>query len=240
MMKSSLYSAEFYAEQSADSRRSAAATLPLVVRLLKPRSVVDVGCGVGTWLAEFAKLGISDFIGVDGEYVPLERLQIPAERFLPRDLTQPLDLGRTYDLAMSLEVAEHLPAESAERFVDSLTNAAPIVLFSAAVPGSGGTGHINEQWPRYWRTLFRQRRYLPVDAIRSLIWGNCEVAWWYQQNMLLYCREDALVGLPHLVPVSEERSLDVVHPALYELYSNGGLRGAFGLTLEALRRRVFG
>ena len=236
--KPRLYDGRFYVEQSAGSRRSAAAIAPLIFRMLNPRSIVDIGCGVGTWLAEFAALGVSDYLGIDGTYVPTGQLQIPPEKFLSTDLTKPHDLHRTYDLAMSLEVAEHLPADRAESFVAFLTAAAPVVLFSAAVPGQGGTGHVNEQWPQYWRKLFRRRGYVPVDSIRPLIWGNSEIDWWYQQNIFLYCERDVFAARSGFAPVPETRSLDIVHPALYELYSNSGFRGALGLAMKALVRRV--
>lgn len=210
------YDNEFYQTQAADSRRSAAAVVPLIIDLVRPRSVIDIGCGVGTWLAEFERNGISDYLGVDGDYVSPELLQIPRERFQPADLKEPISLPRRYDLAVSLEVAEHLPAERAATFVASLTQLAPVALFSAAVPFQGGTSHINEQWPEYWRHLFRQRGWRAVDAIRPLVWGRPEVSWWYQQNVVLYCSPEILAAHPALQPTPDERPLDIVHPALFE------------------------
>ena len=143
------YNRGFYMGQSAGSLESARQIVPIVLHLIRPKKVVDVGCGLGTWLSVFAEAGITDYLGVDGSYVPADMLLIPRDRFLAHDLTQPLQLPDRYDLAVSLEVAEHLPASCAEAFVESLTNLAPVVFFSAAVPFQGGTTHVNEQWPEY-------------------------------------------------------------------------------------------
>jgi hypothetical protein len=77
---------------------------------------------------------------MDGGYVTTSPL---GERFLPHDIATPLPehlVGR-FDLAVCLEVAEHLPPERAESFIRELCDLAPVVLFSAAIPGQGGTGH---------------------------------------------------------------------------------------------------
>lgn len=209
------YDSDFYATQSGDSRRSASVVVPIIVDLFRPRSVVDFGCGVGTWLAEFAAAGVRDIQGLDGDYVPRDQLQIPADRFRAVDLKHPPALGRRYDLAMSVEVAEHLPADCAAEFISALTAAAPVVLFSAAIPHQGGIHHVNEQWPEYWRALFRRHGYCAVDAVRPRVWGHRDVAWWYQQNVLLYCHAEVLAPNPRLEPVADERLLDLVHPNFF-------------------------
>lgn len=188
----SAYTKAFYEQLRDGATRSAQATVPIVVNLLQPHSVVDIGCGDGTWLSVFQKLGIRDIHGIDGDYVARELLQIPRQNFQPMDLTKPFSIGRAFDLAISLEVAEHLPATSAPAFVESLTRLAPVVLFSAAIPLQGGTHHINEQWPDKWAALFRDHDYLPVDCIRKHVWQNDAVDWWYAQNTLLFARKDAL------------------------------------------------
>ncbi|NWH08747.1 MAG: class I SAM-dependent methyltransferase [Alphaproteobacteria bacterium] len=231
---STYYSPELYAKQRAGSHRSAAITVPYVMELLRPRSVVDIGCGVGTWLAEFIAAGVEECRGIDGASARDAELKIPVACFAVGDMTAPLALPHRYDLAVSLEVAEHLPADAAEIYIDSVTAAAPVILFSAAIPQQGGPGHINEQWQDFWREKFSARGFEAVDAIRPLIWGNAEVAWWYQQNTIIYASSEALAAHPHLSPVPKERSLNLVHPSLYERQLNMGLRR----TLETLPRLV--
>lgn len=207
-----LYDRRFYEGQRTGSRRSAEAVVPVIMRLIKPRSVCDVGCGLGTWLGVFRQHGAETILGIDGAHVAPELLQIPSREFLAMDLAQPLDLDRSFDLAVSLEVAEHLPAQIAPAFVRSLARLAPIVLFSAAVPGQGGTGHVNEQWQDYWANLFEAEGFLPIDAIRPKIWNDDKVEWFYRQNMLLYCRRSALANFPELAAVGLASMVSVLHP----------------------------
>jgi SAM-dependent methyltransferase len=207
------YDDAFYDRYRQLSAKSAWRVLPHVVRLLAPRSVVDVGCGVGAWLATFMALGVDDVLGVDGDYVRVERLMIPRERFRAADLAQPLHLARAFDLAMSVEVAEHVPEAAAATFVDSLTRLSDAVLFSAAIPHQGGTGHVNEQWPEYWAAHFAQRGYRVLDCIRPAVWDDADVEYYYAQNTLLYVHDRLLARSPRLQSlVTPPQGLARVHP----------------------------
>lgn len=214
----SSYTNEFYAEQQAGSLRSARAVVPLVLDAVRPRSVVDVGCGVGTWLAAFLEAGVEDVLGMDGSYVDTERLLIPRERFTAVDLGAPPAPEREFDLVVSMEVAEHLLPGQAAGFVRYLAALGPVVLFSAAVPFQGGTHHVNEQWPGYWADHFREHGYLACDYLRPRIWDDGAVEWWYRQNALLFVRESRLAADAELAGrlrgcVGEPPAL--VHPENY-------------------------
>lgn len=229
-----VYDSAFYAGQSPGSYRSAQIVARLLLDALPIGSVCDVGCGVGTWLRAFLELGVPDVLGVDGPHVDVGLLQIPADRFKAQDLAAPLDLGRRFDLVASLEVAEHLPASAADVFVDSLVRHADIVLFSAATPGQGGVGHVNEQWQSYWAAKFDRRGYTAFDFVRPKVWRNPAVQWWYRQNALLYvsaAKADELA--PLLGPPARE--LDLVHPAQVWA-SMRSPRRALRLAREAMRR----
>jgi SAM-dependent methyltransferase len=156
------------------------------LRYVQPRSVIDVGCGLGTWLTVFIEHGVMDVWGVDGEYVERARLEIDEDRFQVADLRRPLVVDRRFDLSVSLEVAEHLPAQSSDSFVASLTSLSPFVVFSAAAPHQGGAQHVNEQWPAYWAERFRARGFEPVDCLRRRLWEDERVEWWYAQNTFFY------------------------------------------------------
>ena len=212
------YDVNFYEDQRDHSRRSAEEVVPVVLEYVRPRRVVDVGCGVGTWLSVFRERGVEDVTGVDGDYVDRSMLLIPAERFVPHDLTKPLPVEGPFDLVVSLEVAEHLPAQFADSFVESLTRLGPAVLFSAAVPLQGGEHHVNEQWPEYWAEKFAARGYVPVDCVRQRVWTNERVQTCYAQNVLLYARRDYLEGNAALRAEYERgvgRPLALVHPKNY-------------------------
>jgi hypothetical protein len=182
----SLYGPDFYKNANRPSLASARVCAPLILDLLRPASLVDIGCGQGEWLSVFADHGITDFHGVDGEYVADSQLYIPRQHFTRHDLTRPLDLGRRFDLALSLEVAEHLPHRLASAHIAGLVSLAPAVVFSAAIPGQGGINHLNEQWPWYWRELFTRHGFIQLDPFRHLLWQNPEVALYYKHNLFLY------------------------------------------------------
>lgn len=209
-------SSEMFSEPLEDGRRrSAKAVVPLIMELVCPKKVVDVGCGLGTWLKVFSDHGVDEILGIDDNSVDTNKLAIRADRFLAHDLKEPLQIAGQFDLVLSLEVAEHLPEESAPVLVDSLTRLAPLVLFSAAIPFQAGVNHINEQWPEYWAEHFRQKGYVAVDCVRRKIWKNESVERWYAQNILLFVRQDRLGDYPLLQSAYEKTSLSqlsVVHP----------------------------
>jgi hypothetical protein len=89
------------------------------------------------------------------------------------------------------------------------------VLFSAAIPGQGGTDHINEQWQDYWRDLFLSENFHPVNIIRPAVWGLPEVDLWYQQNSILYCSAAFLSAHPNLKMVARRTSLNLSARLLY-------------------------
>lgn len=209
-----LYSAEFYRSQADGSAESARRILPIVFELLSPRSVVDVGCGIGTWLAVSGELGIENFLGIDGEYAK-EMLRIEASRFRAADLTSPLPQGGRFDLAICMEVAEHLPESRAESLVRDLTRLAPAVLFSAAIPGQGGTNHINEQWQDYWIELFRHQGYSAHDCIRPVVWNDPRVEYWYAQNAFLFLSAEARSRCPSLTEIRPDQLISVAHPRAF-------------------------
>jgi SAM-dependent methyltransferase len=215
--RTSDYDREFFEDHVHKARTSAETIVPLVMELVEPTSVVDLGCGLGTWLATFERHGISDYVGVDGDWVPREAMEIPADRFVPARLDEALELGRQFDLAVSLEVAEHLPERVARRFVETATGLAPVVLFSAAIPHQGGLHHMNEQWPEYWAALFAAEGYALVDSIRPLVWSTPGVSFWYAQNAFLYVRTDVLAERPGLARARDATRgsmLSPVHPSL--------------------------
>ncbi len=242
-----MYDKNFFRALQEGSLRSARQIVPLLIDLVHPASVLDVGCGNGTWLSIFVEHGVTELLGVDGDYVKREMLLIPREWFVAHDLSVPLNLGRSFDLALSLEVAEHLAAEAASTLVDSLARHAPVVLFSAAIPFQGGEHHVNEQWPEYWAKRFEDRGYLPVDCLRSRVWMNDEVDWWYAQNILVFAQPDYINARPALRRAfdrTDPKALSIVHPRNYlskveqRLSKNswGPLSRAFALGSRALRR----
>jgi hypothetical protein len=217
-MISKFYNRRFYEKHGDDILTSARVVVPLILDLLPVKSVCDVGCGAASWLSVFRECGVHDILGVDGDYVDRQLLYIPADRFIPLDLTKPVALDRRFDLVVSLEVAEHLPDSRSVSFVHDLAALASVIMFSSAVPGQGGTHHINEQWQSHWARLFASEGYVPVDVIRTMLWDNPAVAWWYRQNIIIYCEEKALAAHPKLANAASPKGFvrSDVHPDLYQ------------------------
>jgi SAM-dependent methyltransferase len=213
------YNAEFFRSQVEGSMASARIVVPIVLEVLQSlaiRSVVDFGCGTGVWLLEFQRHGVSEVLGVDGDYVAAASLRIPREKFISANLGRETQLPRHYDLAISLEVGEHLPESASEAFVRNLCAASGVVLFSACPPTPGhGTGHINEQMQSYWAAKFSARGFAPSPIIRDRIWRSDGVEWFYRQNIVLYVRQEALARCP--LPIATADQLDIYHPDFVNL-----------------------
>lgn len=186
------YNEAFYQYINQGSLASARVVIAALRELLPVDigTVLDVGCGAGAWLSVWKQAGVA-VTGLDGDYVQPSALLISPEDFEAHDLAVPFTLPRRFDLAQSLEVAEHLPHSAAEGFVASLCSCADVVLFSAAAPGQGGENHINEQPYQYWQQLFDSQGFAMYDAIRDQIIDNKTVMPWYRFNTFVYVRREA-------------------------------------------------
>ena len=173
----------------------------------KPSSLLDVGCGNGTWLKAATDFGISDVLGVDGVNLPTDKLHISPEKIRHQDLTKSWDLGKKFDVAICLEVAEHLDGEHAPKLVESLVRHSDKIYFSAACPGQEGQHHVNCQWPTYWQELFNERGFVCEDSLRWQIWNIPAIEPWYRQNIFIARRDTASAG-------REPRINAVLHPEM--------------------------
>jgi hypothetical protein len=192
-----LYDTTFYKYNRNDIKLKSVSTVLAEVMKIVPQinSAVDFGCGVGTWLAGLKIYGVNDICGFDGIWVNKDLLVIPRECFIEVDFDNPVEIKRKFDLAVSIEVAEHLSENSAENFVKTLVYASDIVLFSAAIPYQGGSNHVNEQWPEYWSNIFQRYNFVAVDCLRKKLWLNKDVLEFHRQNILMYVRKEKLVEL---------------------------------------------
>lgn len=212
------YDNSFYDAQVDGSLRSAEVVVPLVMDLLQPESVVDVGCGVGTWLNVYKLNGVADVLGLDGNYVDINKLKIDSNEFKATDVTADFEIDRSFDLVQSLEVAEHLDESCAQDFVRKLVSLGSVVLFSAAVPYQLGTNHVNEQLLPYWVGLFESRGYQLIDCIRSQIWNNDNVEVCYRQNIVMFATPEQIKKNDKLKSAYEGTNrmmYSMIHPELY-------------------------
>ncbi|MCZ2157145.1 MAG: class I SAM-dependent methyltransferase [Bryobacterales bacterium] len=187
-----LYDADFF--RNVIETHSGFAARPMansIMRDLAPHSVLDVGCGGGHLLEALRDRGCEIF-GLEFAPEGLEacrRRRIPVARVdLERDsFTAP----RLYDVVCSIEVAEHLPEHAADHFVNLLATASDCLVFSAATPGQGGTGHLNEQPHSYWINKLAEHG-LALDEALSAAWSSeWETAGlqpWFWRNIMVFRR----------------------------------------------------
>ncbi len=237
-----VYDDTFFARVTQDTVESARIIVPLLLKLISPASVVDIGCGLGAWLKVCEEHRIKMFRGFDGDYIDRSKLLVQPSCFTAVDLAKPIEIDQRFDLAICLEVAEHLPEAAAPGLVRMLTTVAPFVLFSAAIPGQRGPGHVNEQWPSYWKALFTENGFQRLDPIRRHIWRNSHVQWWYRQNLFLYASRDAIIESEALREEERLAELDVIYVEFLNRYKT--LRGVLGelprVLRETIQRRLFG
>lgn len=189
--------------------------VPIIISLFNPTSVVDIGCGTGNFLAEFKKLGVNTVLGVDADTQSsnLRMKNLSSEEYLLQDLNQYFLLQKNFDLALCLEVGEHLNEKSADALVNTLIRCSDVIIFSAAIPLQGGQYHINEQWQSYWKNKFEKYHFLAVDSIRPLIWNNSNLKYWYKQNLIVYISSTS--SFKKVAESTSTNYIDIVHPENY-------------------------
>jgi len=218
-MAEGLYNEAFYAGQVGGSLRSARAYIAHLFALWRPESVIDIGCGRGAWLAACGERGVKRLTGLDGDWVSQEMMLDPTIAFRRTNLQEEIPAGEHYDLAISLEVAEHLPHASSDGFVRTLVVHSGAIVFSAAYVSQPGRNHINTQPHSFWANKFLSQGYLLFDFFRPQFWSDNGVEPWYRQNTFLYVRPEhplntLLTGAGHL-PLQDARFVDCIHPWLY-------------------------
>lgn len=199
-------------EEAVHNYKAAKIVLPILIQSFSHKSILDVGCGTGTWLKVAKELGVHEVVGIDGEYVDRSLLlqNLDEKEFLATDLSFPFQLNRQFDLLICLEVAEHLKESSADTFVSSLILHSDLILFSAAIPLQGGQNHLNEQTPDYWIKKFRDHGFYVYDPIRPLVWDSEDVDVWYKQNIFLFSRKKLELPSP--------KYTHIVHPELFRTH----------------------
>jgi hypothetical protein len=187
--------------------RGAEAALSQIFSRERPNSLLDVGCGTGTWMKAAMDSGVSDSLGIDGADLPADQLHVPKELIRHHDLSLPWNLDRNFEAVLCLEVAEHLDVSSAKTLIDALVRHGEMIYFSAACPGQNGQHHVNCQWPVYWQQLFNDRGYVCEDTLRWQIWDDERIEPWYRQNLFLARYAPREAGY-------ETRIKGVVHPEM--------------------------
>lgn len=222
-----LYTQTFYDKQAGGSLRSAQIFLEHLFKFYRPKSAIDIGCGRGGWLKVCGDLaGAETLVGYDGPWNSQSNMMDQKIKFNGIDLNSKFQAEQKFDIAISLEVAEHLRPESSENFVNSMCHLSDVILFGAAFIGQGGTNHINCRYPSYWANLIVRNDYVVFDIFRPEFWGDDRVRPWYRQNTFLYVKRNHLLAktlTDHgYREITHLPFLDCVHPWLFEAYRTTG------------------
>lgn len=176
-----------------DRQRSYKLLAKLIQEEFHPDSVVDFGCGAG-WVLYYCQVsGISDIVGCEPNYnAQFVADESVSSRIIQTSLAEHLDLRRQFDLAVSLEVAEHIPSKFSHQVIENICRHSKNVLFSAAYPGQGGVGHVNEQKFEYWENHFNSYGFVldkPATRriLRALKKGKAN-HWYYKNCRVLRCK----------------------------------------------------
>lgn len=187
-----IYDQNFYKINAAESYDSALKVLNIFRQYYLPQSVLDLGCGVGTWLKAWQNYGVKNILGMDANQMPDEVLCIPRAQLKIIDFeNDDIVLTEHFDLAMSLECFEHISHQQENKAFTILTNAADLILFSAAIPFQVGTNHINSHKLSYWANKFKERGFKCYDIIRpECIKNALNIGAWYTQNILVFAKNE--------------------------------------------------
>lgn len=191
--RNDIYSPKYYQTMVEPyARRSVPQMAQSIVETFSPASVIDVGCGSGALLVALRKLGVRHLLGLDcadagldiarARSLDVRKFDITAERWTSAD---------RFDVAVSMETAEHLPESASDRYVELLCSLAPVVVFTAARPGQGGIGHLNEQPPEYWTELFKAHGFQLAEKTAAdwqSAWTAAGVANFYTRNLMVFQR----------------------------------------------------
>jgi len=221
-MKKFKYGENFFSKHNQIAYKSAINLVPILLDFIQIHSVIDVGCGMGYWLRAFQDFGIHNITGYDISNLSKDQYGVSIDNLvLGFDLvSKEFPPNTNCDILLCLEVAEHLPQKSSFEFIKKITRLSPLILFSAAIPGQTGDGHINEQYPSYWGNLFQQNQFTEIDFIKPLIWNNLDIAWWYRQNVTMFVRNESLINYPKLNQISQIYNQRLNNPKLILVSEN--------------------
>ncbi len=210
----SVYNQQFFDGQVDESHRAASLILPFIFETINPKSILDYGCGTGSWAAVAKQIGANRVLGIDGPWVNKDMLKIHPDEFVAVDseIDAFPDVGE-FDLAISMEVLEHLNDRTAKAALDFLSQRSKYILLSVAIPGQGGTNHINEQWQSYYARYLGERGFRVWDLVRPKFWDEPNIPYFYRQNALFFVRED----LADQHEICDAPLLDAVHPEIMNL-----------------------
>ncbi len=207
MINDRRYHQSFYDSVSARAEKTAQITRELISSFLTPESLIDIGSGDGVWTFTY----LSGFSNLNATVVDLPETQFKFINNLSSRvhvIQQDFELGvnlpsSIFDLAICVEVIEHLSPRAAQELISYICKHSKVVLFSGATKGQGGTHHINENTQSFWIESMVNRGMKAYDVVRPVLSGEKEVPSYYKNNIFLYVNE-SLLGASELLYINEK------------------------------------
>lgn len=203
-----MYSREYYSNHDQGSYDSAITILSRLSAYVNPQSVIDIGCGSGTWCKAAMNVWGIVALGIDQHSYEDCNMHIPESQYLQNDIRSRVH-GYHADLVICVEVIEHIDEEYEDTVLDNICAMSNTILFSGALPFQGGTGHVNEKPYSYWVEKFNRRGFYLDERIRHDIWDDARVAIWYRNNIMLLHKNTNKNRMMH-------QHLDIIHPHMLE------------------------
>jgi hypothetical protein len=204
-----------------------------------PNSFLDVGGGAGSWCAAAKKLGVKKVLLVDAcppqQVVP----ELSQDEQLQANLETGIPIQAHFELINCIEVIEHLTEDAGKRLIQQMTSSGNIILFSAAIPGQGGFGHINEQLHDHWHAKFSDYGFDKYDILRPMLFSQDHIPSIYRQNLFLYTKKGFAENLKNLPQLPDDIEL-IRTTHLQALYHKDSidLRTALGAIPNAINRSI--
>lgn len=181
-----------------------------ILKHFHPKKVIDLWCWLGAFVKTFQDHWI-DAYWVNWPRVEKDKLVMNEDRLIIKNLEEFCDFKKWYDMAITIEVAEHIDAKYADNFIKTITSCADIIIFSAAIPWQWWFKHVNEQSPEYREEKFNKLWYRFYDVFRWKFWNNKDIAISHRQNMFLVMKE--WINLPS--SLEEKSPRYIIHPELF-------------------------
>jgi len=185
---STIYNKKFYSFSKEEVAKFVPEFVDIICKKLEPKSVIDIGCGIGLYLNEFDKKSV-EVIGYDGSPHAIKNSTAKPGLVNLYDLRNEFNPKKKYDVAMSVEVAEHIPTKLSDRLVSTLVKSSDLIVLTAAQKGQGGTDHINEQPKSFWIEKFEKRGFEFKKELTNEIvleMKKTNIPWWIYENFMVF------------------------------------------------------
>lgn len=178
-----------------DRQHSYKAIVKYVHKKIVPdmKSVVDFGCGAGWFLYYFKQRGITNLVGIEPNLSTIFEVADPLilDHLVKGSLTRKIHLETKFDVAFCIEVVEHINKRWSNIICENITMYSDLLIFSAAHPGQGGYGHINEQPFEYWEEKLNKKNFYlnkPTTISFRKHLRKSKVKKWYIDNIAVFER----------------------------------------------------